>query len=57
MASIDKKISCKACGPGGMKCRCCGPSPGKPRKRFKRNVKRGKVKEFVRKETQEQQEE
>ena len=54
MATIDKKIGCKACGPGGMKCACCGPPPGKKRRAFNRNVKRGKVKEHVRKEIKDQ---
>ena len=57
MATVEKKIGCKRCGPGGMKCRCCGPAPGKPRKRFKRAVKRGPVKEHVRKEIKDQTEE
>lgn len=55
MASVDKKISSKACGPGGMKCVCCGPSP-RYRKQFRRSVKRGAVKKFVRKEIKDQQE-
>ena len=50
MASIEKKIGDKRCGPGGMKCRCCGPALGKPRKAFKRAVKRGPIREHVRHE-------
>ena len=57
MATIDKKISCRACGPGGMKCECCAPPPGKTRKQFNRRVMRGKVKEYVRKDVKAQLEE
>lgn len=54
MATVDKKLSCKKCGLGGMKCYCCGPAPGKTRKAFNRRVKRGPVKENTRKEIEEQ---
>ena len=54
MTTIEKKIGCKIAGKGGVKCRCCGPSTGEDTKRFRRQVKRGKVKEHVRKEVKEQ---
>jgi DNA-directed RNA polymerase subunit N (RpoN/RPB10) len=54
LATIDKKIGCKAAGRGGMKCFCCGPAPGKDRQAFNRRVKRGKVKEFIRKDVKDQ---
>ena len=45
------KLSCKDCGPGGMKCTCCGPPPGPQRKRLRRRI-RSRFKEFTRKELQ-----
>ena len=48
MATVEKKISSKAAGKGGPKCRCC--LAHSDRVTFRRRVKRGKLKEHTRKE-------
>jgi len=43
------RMSCKECGPGGLKCPCCGPAPGKDRKRLRKRI-RSRMKQQLREE-------